>query len=77
MAAQSKGVTTPVVFDFNSLSIRAITDEQGDPWFVAKDVCAILGHSRSGIAIKDHCRQDGTTKRCLIDRIGRRQETFL
>lgn len=76
MANQSQGVSTPAVFDFNSLPIRTITDEKGDPWFVAKDVCAILGHSRPGIAVKDHCRQDGTTKRCLIDRIGRKQETL-
>lgn len=77
MAAQSNGVITPVVFDFNSLSIRAIADEFSNPWFVAKDVCAILGHSRPGIAVKDHCRQDGTTKRCIIDRLGREQETLL
>ncbi len=77
MVAQSNGVITPVVFDFNSLSIRAIADEFGNPWFVAKDVCAILGHSRPGIAVKDHCRQDGTTKRCIIDRLGREQETLL
>lgn len=77
MTKNHQGITTPAVFDFNSLPIRTIIDEKGDPWFVAKDVCAILGHSRPGIAVKDHCRQDGTTKRCLIDRIGRRQETLL
>ena len=76
MTKNPQGVQTPAVFSFNSLSIRAITDEQGNPWFVAKDVCVILGHSRPGIAVKDHCRQDGTTKSCLIDNLGRRQETI-
>jgi anti-repressor protein len=29
-------------FDFNAAPLRTLTDENGDPWFVAKDVCAIL-----------------------------------
>lgn len=75
MAAQSKGVTTPVVFNFNSLSIRAITDEQGNPWFVASDVCNILGYRNLRQTVADHCRQDGVSKRYVIDRMGRKQET--
>lgn len=30
-------------FDFNTAPLRTLTDENGDPWFVAKDVCDILG----------------------------------
>lgn len=30
-------------FDFNGMSVRTLTDENGEPWFVAKDVCDILG----------------------------------
>lgn len=30
-------------FNFKSASVRTLTDENGDPWFVAKDVCDILG----------------------------------
>lgn len=29
-------------FSFNNSSLRTLTDENGDPWFVAKDVCDIL-----------------------------------
>lgn len=29
-------------FNFNNNPIRTLTDENGDPWFVAKDVCGIL-----------------------------------
>lgn len=29
-------------FAFNNASLRTLTDENGDPWFVAKDVCDIL-----------------------------------
>lgn len=30
-------------FNFNDSTLRTLTDEAGDPWFVAKDVCDILG----------------------------------
>jgi anti-repressor protein len=30
-------------FNFNAAPLRTLTDEAGDPWFVAKDVCNILG----------------------------------
>ncbi len=29
-------------FDFRGASLRTLTDEAGEPWFVAKDVCAVL-----------------------------------
>jgi prophage antirepressor-like protein len=29
-------------FNFNSQSVRVITDDNGDPWFVLSDVCKIL-----------------------------------
>lgn len=31
-------------FDFKGASLRALTDEAGEPWFVAKDACDILGN---------------------------------
>lgn len=30
-------------FNFNNTTMRTMTDENGEPWFVAKDVCNILG----------------------------------
>jgi hypothetical protein len=32
-----------VPFDFEGRQIRVFTDEQGEPWFVAADVCQVLG----------------------------------
>lgn len=29
-------------FNFNNATLRTLTDKNGDPWFVAKDVCNIL-----------------------------------
>jgi anti-repressor protein len=30
-------------FNFNDTTLRTLTDTAGDPWFIAKDVCDILG----------------------------------
>ena len=30
-------------FNFNNATMRTLTDENGEPWFVAKDVCDVLG----------------------------------
>ena len=40
-------------FDFNDTTLRTMTDEAGDPWFVAKDVCDILGLENSRKATAD------------------------
>ena len=32
----------PTIFKFEQSEVRAITDEHGEPWFVAKDVCDVL-----------------------------------
>nr|UVX87051.1 MAG: antirepressor protein KilAC domain [Bacteriophage sp.] len=38
-------------FNFNNNPVRTLTDENGEPWFVAKDVCDILGHSNASMAL--------------------------
>lgn len=32
-----------IPFDFEELSVRTVLDDQGNPWFIAKDVCGVLG----------------------------------
>lgn len=39
-------------FNFNGTPLRTLTDAQSDPWFVAKDVCDILGFGT------EHLRRD-------------------
>lgn len=36
--------------------IRSITDEHGEPWFVAKDIATALGYSNVNDAILRHCK---------------------
>ena len=38
-------------FNFNNNPLRTLTDENGEPWFVAKDICDILGHSNASMAL--------------------------
>lgn len=39
-------------FNFNTAPLRTLTDKNGDPWFVAKDVCDILEISNPSDALK-------------------------
>lgn len=57
-------------FDFKGASLRTLTDEAGEPWFVAKDVCDILGHSNVSMAL-DRLDDDERSKFNL----GRQGET--
>ncbi|MBL4837715.1 MAG: phage antirepressor KilAC domain-containing protein [Kordiimonadaceae bacterium] len=41
-----------VSFDFKGLNVRTNTDENGEPWFVASDVCKILEIRNTSDAIK-------------------------
>ena len=38
-------------FDFKGASLRTLIDKAGEPWFVAKDVCDILGMSNPSMAV--------------------------
>lgn len=38
-------------FNFNASTLRTLTDENADPWFVAKDVCNVLELSNVGQAL--------------------------
>lgn len=57
-------------FDFKGALLRTLTDEAGEPWFVAKDVCDILGHSNVSMAL-DRLDDDERSKFNL----GRQGET--
>ncbi|CAM5220300.1 hypothetical protein CDEF62S_00617 [Castellaniella defragrans] len=62
-------------FAFENQHVRIQLDESGAPWFVANDVCAILGYSNPSKAITDHVEEDDLTKREVIDTLGRNQMT--
>ena len=42
------------MFDFHNHEVRVLTDSNGEPWFVGKDVAAILGYSDVNKAVAMH-----------------------
>lgn len=65
--------TTEVVpFQFQTSEVRTITDEHGEPWFVAADVCAVLGHTNPTVAV-DRLDDDERAKKSL----GRQGDTWI
>ena len=61
-------------FLFEGHNVRIVLDEQGEPLFVGKDVCAALGYSDSVNAMKQHCR-GVVIYHPIPDGIGRLQDT--
>jgi prophage antirepressor-like protein len=66
-----------IVFKFESSAVRVVTDDKGDPWFCAKDVCTVLGYTNDSQAVKDHCKPSGITKRYLLTSSGHQELTFI
>lgn len=57
MTSISLGAPAPAVFDFQSHQVRIVT-KNGEPWFVASDVCNALGYSNTSKAVGDHLDAD-------------------
>ena len=43
--------------------VRMATDEKGEPWFCAKDLCDVLGYKNSSGAVSQHVRPSDIVKR--------------
>ncbi|PIY00553.1 MAG: hypothetical protein COZ23_07705 [Hydrogenophilales bacterium CG_4_10_14_3_um_filter_58_23] len=50
------------IFGFNGAQIHVLFDDNGETWFSAKDVCAVLGYGNDSDAIKKYCREKGIAK---------------
>lgn len=62
-------------FMFEGHEVRVIRDEQGEPWFVAKDVAETLGYVRARDAISQHCK--GAVKHRLLTSGGEQELTII
>ena len=47
-----------IPFSYQEKEIRVIEDQDGNPWWVAKDVCEILGFGNPSQALKNHLDED-------------------
>lgn len=59
-------------FNFNDNPVRTLTDENGEPWFVAKDVCDILTYTNASKAISDHVDQEDKLNNESLSSLGQR-----
>jgi hypothetical protein len=44
-----------ILFDFGKLTMTTIVDGDGNPWWVACEVCKVLGYVNSRGAVAKHC----------------------
>ena len=59
-------------FNFNSAPLRTLTDENGDPWFVAKDICDVLNYTNASKAISDHVDPEDKLNNESLSSLGQR-----
>ena len=65
------------IFNFNDIDVRVLVTDKNEPYFVAKDVCNVLGYTKStSSVIETHCKAEGCTKTVLPSK-GGNQETIL
>ena len=46
-------------------TVRTATDDKGDPWFCAKDLCDVLGYKRADNAVRQHVNPLNALKQCI------------
>lgn len=63
-------------FNFNASTLRVLTDEAGDPWFVLKDCMNILNLGNPTETVKMFDDDEFSTTE-VIDSIGRRQQAYI
>lgn len=59
------------LFSFENKQVR-ITDRYGNPWFVGKDVCRILGYANASKALTDHVDTAGKLNNNSLSSLGQR-----
>ena len=59
-------------FEFEGNQVRILSDEKGEPWFVAKDVCDILGYTNASKAISDHVDSEDKLYNESLSSLGQR-----
>ena len=68
-------MTKLAVFSFGNHEIRTVTDEHGEAWFVANDLCAALELGNPRQALESHVDDDDVQQMDTTDNLGRKQLT--
>ena len=54
--------------------VRMATDEKGEPWFCAKDLCDVLGYKRADNAVRQHVNTHDALKQCVWVEVGMKKD---
>ena len=75
-SSKNKKMAAPVrVFENPEFGmVRMATDEKGEPWFCAKDLCDVLGYKRADLAVKQHVNPHDAAKRCVWVEVGKKKD---
>ena len=75
-SSKNKKAAAPVcVFENPEFGmVRMATDEKGEPWFCAKDLCDALGYKKASDSVKQHVRYDDTMKRGVWVEVGKKKD---
>ena len=65
------------VLNFQQNSVRTVADNKGELWFLANDVCEILGYSNPRQAVQKNCKEKGVSNRYTLTRGGEQSMTYI
>lgn len=68
---------TPTVFTFGTANLVAVTDETGQSWFRANEICEILGYANPRQAVKKNCKPKGVSTRDTLTEGGLQSATYI
>ena len=54
--------------------VRMATDEKGEPWFCAKDLCDALGYKRADNTVRQHVNPHDALKQCVWVEVGKKKD---
>lgn len=75
--AMTQGELIPQVFNHPEFGDVRIVDNNGDPWFVGKDVAEKLGYTNPLKAIRDHIDAEDKRSERIVHPLGGAQETII
>ena len=75
-SSKNKKAAAPVrVFENPEFGmVRTATDEKGEPWFCAKDLCDVLGYKRADNAVRQHVNPHDALKQCVWVEVGKKKD---
>lgn len=64
-------------FNFHGNQVRTLTDNQGEPWFIGKDVAEVLGYANTRDALNKHVEEEDKNTVAIRDGIGNPNQTVI